>query len=163
SGVSGARYGLFVSFDQGLQVLVDSLVARLPAHTLTLGARVTRLEPAAVAPAQEPAETPNAQRPTPNASFWRLHLADGAAIEADAVCIALPAYRAAALVEEVDPELAARLLVIPYASSATVNLAYRRAEVPHPLDGFGFVVPAREERAILGCTFSGVKFPGRAP
>ena len=50
-----------------------------------------------------------------------------------------------------------------YASSATVTLAYRRADVPHPLDGFGFVVPRVERRALLACTFSSVKYPGRAP
>ena len=59
--------------------------------------------------------------------------------------------------------LAALLREIGYASSATVTLAYRRAEVPHPLDGFGFVVPHTEGRAILAGTFSSVKYPGRAP
>jgi oxygen-dependent protoporphyrinogen oxidase len=152
---------LFVSFDEGMQVLVDALVARLPSGTVTFGARVTRLERL-----DSPTpERPNARTPErPNAlPGWRVHLYSGDTLEADSVCIALPAYRAAGLVEAVDPVLAARLLAIPYASSATVNLAYRRADVPHPLDGFGFVVPAREGRAILGCTFSGVKFPGRAP
>ena len=67
------------------------------------------------------------------------------------------------MIEELDPELAERLKAIPYTSAATVNLAYRRDDVPHPLDGFGFVVPAVEKRALLGCTFSSVKFPGRAP
>ncbi len=52
---------------------------------------------------------------------------------------------------------------IPYASTATVNLAYRRADITHPLDGFGFVVPFVERRATLACTFSSVKFPSRAP
>jgi oxygen-dependent protoporphyrinogen oxidase len=52
---------------------------------------------------------------------------------------------------------------ISYASTATVNLAYRRADIPHPLDGFGFVVPFAERRATLACTFSSVKFPARAP
>jgi len=45
----------------------------------------------------------------------------------------------------------------------TVALGYRRADVPHPLDGFGFVVPRTEGRALLACTFSSVKYPGRAP
>jgi oxygen-dependent protoporphyrinogen oxidase len=35
--------------------------------------------------------------------------------------------------------------------------------VPHPLDGFGFVVPRTEGRALLAGTFSSVKYPGRAP
>ena len=52
---------------------------------------------------------------------------------------------------------------IPYASSATINLAYKREDVPHPLNGFGFVVPFIEKRAVMACTFSSVKFPNRAP
>jgi oxygen-dependent protoporphyrinogen oxidase len=63
----------------------------------------------------------------------------------------------------VDAELAAELDSIPYASTATVNLAFRRADIPHPLDGFGFVVPLVERRKTLACTFSSVKFAGRAP
>jgi len=35
--------------------------------------------------------------------------------------------------------------------------------VPHPLDGFGIVVPRTEGRSMLACTFSSVKYPGRAP
>jgi len=63
----------------------------------------------------------------------------------------------------VDPALATLLGEIAYASSATVSLGLRRADVPHPLDGFGFVVPRTERRAVFACTFSSVKYPGRAP
>lgn len=156
SGVSGARYGLFVSLDEGMQVLVDALAARLAPGTVTFGARVERLERDNVSNDRTP-ERPNAF------SSWRITLASGETLEADAVCIALPAHQAAALIDGVDAELATQLRAIPYASAATVNLAYRRADVPHPLDGFGFVVPAREGLTILGCTFSGIKFPGRSP
>jgi len=69
----------------------------------------------------------------------------------------------AALVRELDAELARGLERIPYASAATVSLAYPRAAIRHPLDGFGFVVPRAERRAALACTFSSVKYPGRAP
>jgi len=67
------------------------------------------------------------------------------------------------LVSKVDPPLAARLGEIRYASSATIALAYPRADIRHALDGFGFVVPHVEGRRILACTFSSVKYPGRAP
>src|SRR5258708_12780403 len=62
-----------------------------------------------------------------------------------------------------DPSLALLLDGIVYASSATVSLGWRRADIPHPLDGFGFVVPQIERRPIIACTFSSVKYPGRAP
>src|SRR4029077_2289659 len=81
----------------------------------------------------------------------------------DAVIIATPAHATSALLRDVDPTLAAELGAIDYASSAIVTLAYRREDIPYPLDGFGFVVPHREGRALLAGTFSSLKYPGRAP
>jgi oxygen-dependent protoporphyrinogen oxidase len=52
---------------------------------------------------------------------------------------------------------------IPYASSTIVNIAYRRDQVRHPLNGFGAVVPILENRQILAISFTSVKFPRRAP
>ena len=82
---------------------------------------------------------------------------------ADAVVLAGEAHRMAPLAAGVDPELGRLLGGIRYVSSATVTLAYPRSAVRHPLDGFGFVVPRAEGRALLACTFSSVKYPGRAP
>src|SRR5262249_58813019 len=83
--------------------------------------------------------------------------------EADQVIVAAESYAASRLLRYVDPALATLLGEIPYASSATVTLGYRRAEVPGRLDAFGFVVPRAEGRALLACTFSSVKYPGPAP
>jgi oxygen-dependent protoporphyrinogen oxidase len=90
-------------------------------------------------------------------------MSGGETLTADAVCLALPADTSARLLRELEPELAIRLEAIPYASTATVNLAYKRSDIPHPLNGFGFVVPFIEKRTLLACTFSSVKFAGRAP
>jgi oxygen-dependent protoporphyrinogen oxidase len=79
------------------------------------------------------------------------------------VVIALPTYATAELLRPLDAELARMLAEIPYAASATMSLAYRREDVPHPLNGFGFVVPRAERLNILGCTFTHVKWAGRAP
>src|SRR5262249_22058843 len=70
---------------------------------------------------------------------------------------------AAPLLRPLDAILADELAAIPYASSAIVTFAFRREEVPHPLDGFGFVVPYVERRALLAGTFSSLKYAGRAP
>jgi oxygen-dependent protoporphyrinogen oxidase len=144
-GASGARYSLFLSFDEGVQVLTDALAARLPYPGVRLNTRVTSL------------------RPDGATRRWSLQTDGGETLEADAVCLALPAYAAARLLRDFEESLADELGAIPYASTATVNLAYRRADIPHPLDGFGFVVPFVERRATLACTFSSVKFPSRAP
>jgi oxygen-dependent protoporphyrinogen oxidase len=61
------------------------------------------------------------------------------------------------------PALAADLAAIRYASSMAVNLLYRSEDLPRPLEGFGFVVPAVEKRTALACTFSSRKYAGRAP
>jgi oxygen-dependent protoporphyrinogen oxidase len=79
------------------------------------------------------------------------------------VIVATEAHQAARLLRYVDPALSQLLGEIPCASSATVSLGYRREAIPHPLDGFGFVVPRSEGRPILACTFSSVKYPARAP
>ena len=144
AGTSGPRYGMFVSFRYGMQTLVDTLVAHLPASTVRRHTPVRRL--------QRLADT---QR-------WLVHLDQQPALEADAVCVSLPAPQAGQLLRAVDDTLATALQAIPYASSAIVNLVCTRVQVTHPLDGMGFVVPAIEQRALLACSFSSVKFAGRA-
>ncbi|MFN3653336.1 MAG: protoporphyrinogen oxidase [Armatimonadota bacterium] len=142
SGVSGARYGLFASFRRGMQTLTDALAARLPEGAARLEKPVRALER--------------------DGSGWRVVL-EGEEIAADGVVVALPAYRAADLVAPHEAELAVVLRSVPYASAATLSLCYRREDVPHPLDGFGFVVPKLEGLTLHGCTFTNVKYPHRAP
>ena len=146
AGVSGARYSLFVTLRSGLQTLIDRLAASLPPGGLRLGARV-----ASVARGAGPQER------------FVLVTAAGDRVQADAVALALPAQAAAPLLRETDRGLADALAAIPYGTAATINLAYRRADIPRPIDGFGFVVPRSERRALVACTFSSVKFAGRAP
>ncbi|HEY0080287.1 MAG TPA: protoporphyrinogen oxidase [Pyrinomonadaceae bacterium] len=145
-GTSGARYSLFLSFDGGMQMLTDRLAERLPPGVVRLNSPVESL-------------TRDAQ-----GEGWTIRVGGSPeTLEADAVCLALPAYRAAALLRDTDSALADELDAITYASSATVNLAYKREDIPHSLDGFGFVVPFVERRATMACSFSSVKFSGRAP
>jgi oxygen-dependent protoporphyrinogen oxidase len=64
---------------------------------------------------------------------------------------------------EVHPQLAEHLAAIPHASCSVVCLGYRREQIAHAMDGFGFVVPRVENRRVLSGSFSSVKYPGRAP
>ena len=138
SGTSGARYSLFLSFDRGMQVLVDRL-AQIKAD-IRLNTRVESLRL--------------------NNLTWTITTNTGQQFEADAVCLAVPAYIAASLLLG---GLPAKLKQIKYASTATINFGYERSAIKHPLDGFGFVVPFIEKRSLIACTFSSVKFSGRAP
>ena len=88
---------------------------------------------------------------------------NGAEMAVDAVCSCVTAWRAASIFSAIDPALSEDLGRVPYGSIGTVNLLYDKTDVKHPLDGFGFVVPELERRGIIGCSFSSVKFPGRAP
>jgi oxygen-dependent protoporphyrinogen oxidase len=141
---SGARYSLFLSFDRGIQVLVDSLVSKIGHARIRFNRTVSSLR-------------------SLEAGRWALGTNEGNEGTFDAVVIALPAHRAAQLLDQVDSKISAALASIPYASTATINLAYNKADVPHPLDGFGFVVPRIEGRKIIACSFSSTKYPGRAP
>ncbi len=96
-------------------------------------------------------------------SRWLVELLDGPPLEADAVVLTTEAHAAARLIDAQDPALALQLRAIPYASSVIVNVAYRRDQIQHPLDGFGAVVPAIEGRPVLAVSFLSIKFPSRAP
>lgn len=84
-------------------------------------------------------------------------------LRADAVVVAAPAYAASAVLSDLDKALSEKLLTIPYVSTATVSIAFKKKDVAHPLNGFGFVVPKVEKRGIMAATWTSVKFSHRAP
>jgi protoporphyrinogen/coproporphyrinogen III oxidase len=137
----GARYSLFVSFDEGLQVLTDAVASRVGGRA-TLGAGVTALER--------------------RGRGFALALGEGRAELADAVIVALPGRAAAGLLAPLDAKLGGHLASVEQGSAAAVSLIYREDRIPE-LTSFGFVVPALEGRPILATTYSSVKWPGRAP
>lgn len=84
-------------------------------------------------------------------------------LEVDGVVLATPANISARLLAAHYPQLAAHLSEIPLASTATVSLAYPLADLPRALKGYGYVIPRREKRAALACTWTSSKFDHRAP
>jgi oxygen-dependent protoporphyrinogen oxidase len=94
---------------------------------------------------------------------YHVRLDSGRAVSAESVILATPAYATADLVAGLDAELAVQLRAIPYVSTATVSAVYRARDVPRPLDAYGFIVPRRERRPVLACTWTSTKFPDRAP
>jgi oxygen-dependent protoporphyrinogen oxidase len=79
------------------------------------------------------------------------------------VILATPAYVAARLTGQLSTRLSSALNDIPYAPIAVVCLGYPRAAVSHSLDGFGFLVPQKEQRHILGSIWTSSIFRDRAP
>ncbi len=145
---SGARWSLFVTLRNGMQHMVDTLLGRLSLGEVHLncGANAVQLQPS------------NGQD-----QHWHIGCQDGSLLQADSVVLATPAFQTTRLVRSCDSQLADQLVDISYSSAATVSLAYRREDIPHALNGFGFVVPVIEKRSIIAGTFSSIKYPGRAP
>ena len=96
-------------------------------------------------------------------SHYQVRLENGEMLVADSIILATPAFTSGKLLVSLDPSLAAELQSIPYASTATVSLAYPQREIPRRLDGYGYVIPRREGRKALACTWTSTKFPHRAP
>ncbi len=130
------------SFQGGLRVLIDALAAHLRQPPLT-GINVRRLRR--------------------EAGTWLVEAEGRDAWRADAVVLACPAYRQAEILADLDAELAGRVAGIAYNRVAVVALGYRREDVPHSLDGFGYLTPQRDRRDVLGVQWCSSIFPGRAP
>ncbi len=100
---------------------------------------------------------------TQHATRFTIHLDDGKTLDADTLILATPPYITADLLASPLPELATVLDSIPYVSTATVSLAFKLDDLPRALDGYGYVIPRREGRKALACTWTSTKFPHRAP
>ncbi len=141
-GDSGARYTLFFNFRGGTQTLIDRLVEAV-GPALQLNASVEGLRRA-------------------DEGGWLLTV-DEEPRHFDAVILAVPTYAQAALVQKWDRRLGEALWSVPYSHSVTVNMVYDRSQLKRKLKAFGFVVPRIENWFLLACTFSSLKWPGRAP
>jgi oxygen-dependent protoporphyrinogen oxidase len=132
---------LFTSLQEGMQQMVDALVATLDASSLKTGTPVQAI--------------------SPEAGGWVVS-AGLQSDQFDSVIVALPTHAAAALLQR-SPDLAAELAAIQYSSSVTVALGYGKQVRDALPPGFGFLVPRSEGKRILAATFVHNKFPHRAP
>ncbi|MFJ6141452.1 protoporphyrinogen oxidase [Kitasatospora sp. NPDC092286] len=89
---------------------------------------------------------------------WRVVTGGGETLTADAVVLAVPAPAAARLLRTDAPGAAAELDGVEYAGMALVTLAFRRADLPEPPAGSGFLVPPVDGRRIKASTFSSNKW-----
>ena len=138
---------LFTSFRDGMQQLVDAMVAHLPFASLKPKCAVTRLQ----------------QR----GRTWIVTSANESVETFSHVILALPSFTAADLLNELSPSAAEELRAISYTSSVTVALEFSRAQVTASgadiPPGFGFLVPRPEGKRIIACTFVHNKFDHRVP
>lgn len=133
----------FASFRRGMAELPNALVAKAPGVAWKTGVRVLGLE-------------------RTRTGRLQAGLSDGGTWTGDAVVLTVPPPGAGALVRTLAPRLATALEAIRYSSSVVVSLGFREDAYRRP-NGSGVVVPRREGLRLTACTFSSVKFEGRAP
>ncbi len=142
---SGPRYSLFASFRGGMQTLSNTLVNSIAGQSVRTDHSVRAVEY------------------DPTVRKWKLDLGEKGLKEFDVVCVALGTAGASLLLKKQAPKISQKLDLIPHESVATVNLVYKKDQISHRLDGFGFVVPKTENKTMIACSFSSQKFQGRAP
>jgi len=135
--------GAFKSLPGGLSDLVRALIATLPAESIRLRTAVSRI--------------------LKDGQTFRIETTAGDRVDAGAVVVATPAFAAATILRALSPALAQLCGEIPYASAATVAVAFQRSAVSHPLNGSGFVVPKVENTGIMAASWLSSKWPNRAP
>src|SRR5262245_14866604 len=140
---TGARYGQFVAPRGGMQRLVEVIAAKLPTDCVRLNTPVERIR---------------------YENGWQLSIQGSLAPQSfDDLILATPGAVSSRLLVDVDAELSALIGRVPHAGCCVAIVGARRDQIRHPLDGFGFVVPAIEGRRIIAGSMASVKFPGRAP
>jgi len=145
---------LFMTLKGGLQQLTQRLAAQIDKYRILMRHPVHVLE---FSPGGPGGAADSCSR------RFQITCAGGKVYDADAVVLALPAYQAGGLLSSIDHRLSELLEGIPYSSSMTVSLGFdekARATLP---PGFGFLVPRKEKRRMLACTFVHAKFDHRAP
>jgi protoporphyrinogen/coproporphyrinogen III oxidase len=95
--------------------------------------------------------------------FWTASLEDGSRVRGEKLILAVPAAAASRLIRGLDSSLSSAMEGVYYPPVAEVFLGYAAGAMTRPLDGFGYLIPAKEKRQILGTIWSSSLFPGRAP
>ena len=142
SGGPSGPGGWLTSFRGGLNRIVDQFHKRYESN-ITTGQSVTTI--------------------TKENDCYRIDFQDGHTEQARTVIIAVPSNQAATLVESLSNGLAGALARIPYAPISVVCFGYAKENVGRSLDGFGFLVPSKEKRRILGSIWTSSIFDARAP
>lgn len=146
-GVSPSGVGMrrMVSFRGGMGRLIEGLEE-------SLSSQIRRNSPV--------------QSVTREGEKWRIEVGGESPVSllVDVVVSAMPAPAAETVLGGLSRDLKIALGGVPAAPVSVVSLGYREMNVPHPLNGFGYLVPSSEKSNVLGVMWSSSMFPGsRAP
>ena len=133
---------LFRTLKGGLGQMVDAVVASIQGQVEVRNARAHSVE-----------RTP---------AGFRLQF-DGEWMEAEQLVIACEAHSGAQLLAGVDARLSELLGMVSYSSSMTVAVGFDAKDFDKLPQGFGFLVPKKERRRLVACTWVGTKFSHRVP
>jgi len=131
------------SFKEGMQTLTDALTKNLP--DVQTGIEIDSIH-------------------RDDSGVWHVNgKRDGEAQswQASTLVLSAPADAVSSLLAPFAEDAAAALKAIPYAPVATLVSVWKREDIAHQLDGFGFLVPRLEGLEILGTLFSSSMFDYR--
>jgi len=134
--------GMLTSFAGGMSELTDTLAMQL-GQRLRLNTPIAGISRAS--------------------GRYELQLESGSVESFDCVVVAAPAHAQATMLQDLSATLAGQVGAIPYPALAVICLGFDRQRMGPGLDGFGFLVPSREKRDILGTVVDSNVFPNRAP
>lgn len=134
--------GMLTSFDGGMSAMTDALTAELGSR-VQLNSQVDSISSAG--------------------GRYTIHLGSGQEEEVETLILAAPAHAQAGMLRDLAPAISTLLGDISYPALAVVCMGFAREQVKDRMDGFGFLVPSREEKGILGTVADSNVFPDRAP
>ncbi|MCB0308592.1 MAG: protoporphyrinogen oxidase [Bdellovibrionales bacterium] len=142
-GTSGPRYSLFSSFIDGMATLTNKLAEFVPENNLFLN------------------HTFNDLSWKQNKKQWNVETKTQS-FDFDLLISCLPSYE---IIPKLNRSHASENFsqTIDYASSAVLHFAFRTMALTKPFGGIGFVVPFKENKDIMACSFLSHKFQNRAP
>jgi oxygen-dependent protoporphyrinogen oxidase len=94
---------------------------------------------------------------------WYLHTNRGEYGPYSDVVITIPLHKWNTDIVPVSSSQLKKIHNVSYPPLSMMVLGYKKEDVAHPLDGFGFLVPEVENRSILGALFTSTLFQNRAP
>ena len=136
------KWTMFMTLKNGLDELPLTIVKALKMTTIITNKEVSEIN---------------------KVSGYKIYLKNGDTIDADVVIFATPSYETGRLLRVLNSSISDQLITIPYVSTATISLAYKKDSISHPMNGFGFLVPRVENRRIMGASWVSRKFSDRSP
>jgi oxygen-dependent protoporphyrinogen oxidase len=140
--VNAGPGGTLMSFRDGMYSLVESLKAHL-GERIETGKGVKGV--------------------SKNGNIFKIFFNDGSAYESDCVVLASPAHNTAEIVKDMDKKIHDILKEIPYPPLSVVSSGFKKKKIGRDTNLFGFLIPGKEKRKILGTLFDSSIFPNRAP